>query len=565
MLTLPPYGFYWFELCVETQAPRLNVEPAEQLPEFDTLVWRSGEALLNVERREVLARTILPKYLGMRRWFAAKDKALRAARLSYAIPLHGSAGGAPLLLCEVEASFDEGAERYMLPLSIAWDTPGMPPLPVQLALARVRRGHRVGFLTDAFALVSFAHAMCDAIAQRAVLRANEETIECTANPQLEHIARDENMPIQWLTTEQSNSTLVMGESMVLKLIRRVRGGIHPEAEMGRHLTECGYPNIPPWLGDMIRRDAAGVPHTLAVLQGFVPNQGDAWQWAFDTLSRLTADLLHEDAHDTDYLEAVDGYTQFIGTIGRRLGELHVVLARPSEDPAFHPRRADRADRNAWEHAIQSWLIEALDRIAAHTQWPDEACAQIAERLTGLRKPLLSKVRRLVADAAGTSCQRVHGDFHLGQVLVVQGDAYLIDFEGEPALSLEQRRQKTSPLRDVAALLRSLEYVTAAVAGNEEQVVPATRERQNAILQDCLTRATQAFLNAYRAVVADASPALAACASRAALLDAFLLEKAAYEVCYEFVNRPAWVGVPLRGLDTLALRLLAQEAEISNVG
>ncbi|KVV44583.1 alpha-amylase [Burkholderia ubonensis] len=566
LLTLPPYGFYWFELSDDTQAPRWNAEPAEQLPEFITLVWRAGEPVLSSAHRQALEQKALPQYLPRRRWFASKNGKLHRARLEAITALEGTP--TPTFLCEVESEIEtdgkSATERYLLPLAVAWDQPGLPPLPGQLALARIRCGPQVGFLTDAFAVAPFARALCDAMRRQARLpvggHADGDVIECDASAALTAEMYRADAEINWIAAEQTNSTLAIGHALALKLVRRVVAGAHPEAEMGRYLSEHGFANAPAWLGEVRRRDAAGTPHTLAILQAFVENQGNAWDWAFETLTRLTEELSHEtdvaDASDDDTAD----YTRFAGVVGRRLGEMHGVLAQPSEQPDFAPRRATPDDCDVWAARVRAQVDDALDLLALDRQWSDKATAQLARRLVDQRAPLLALAERLCRDGAGTSCQRIHGDFHLGQVLVVQGDACLIDFEGEPVRPLAERREKASPLRDVAGLLRSLDYVGYAVTHTGEQMPQPLLARRDAFLRDAMDRAATAFLDAYRTAVGTAPPGLAECAGRAALLDAFLLEKAAYEIVYEFRNRPAWVPVPLRGMAELARRLLARHGE-----
>ena len=169
--------------------------------------------------------------------------------------------------------------------------------------------------------------------------------------------------------------------------------------------------------------------------------------------------------------------------------------------------------------------------------------------------LMDAVKKLVADDADALCIRIHGDFHLGQVLMAQGDAYLIDFEGEPARPLDERRRKTSPLRDVAGLLRSLSYASAAAQSTTESAPAQTADRKRALFERLRVNAEESFLLQYREAVAQSPEPIAGESTYAALLDLFLIEKAAYEIRYEAANRPTWIGLPLRGLASLASRLL----------
>lgn len=574
LLTLPPYGFYWFELVEATQAPRWNDEASEQLPEFTTFVWRAGASLLDTSTCETLSRNILPRYLPRRRWFAAKDARLHSTRLACVTPLaQGDASDAPLWLCEVEVQIDADGQRqtqtYLLPLTVIWEQPGMRALPVQLALARVRRGRRIGYLTDAFSSEALGPALAALMQSNVNLPAQPVegageaadfgTFEFESAP----VLADEPLPpgeaTQWMAVEQTNSSLAMGNVLALKLVRQVVPGVHPEAEMLRALSERGFANSPQWLGEVHRRDAQGHPHTLAILQRFVENQGNGWSWAYDTLSRLTEALSHDDVSAGETRDEAAPYLQFARQIGKRLGEMHLVLAQDSGDAAFSPTEADAPVLARWAHNAKAMVSQAFARLDAHqsmggTQEGDAQATTIAS-LLGRRDAVLARLAELIEHGAGTICQRVHGDFHLGQVLVTPGDVVIIDFEGEPARDVAVRREKNSPLRDVAGLLRSLDYVGRSVASTEEPLPAPMLARREALFRRVMNQASAAFLEAYAEAVAYGAPRLAETFGRRELLDAMLLEKAAYEIVYECANRPAWLWMPLAGFDTLVSRLL----------
>jgi maltose alpha-D-glucosyltransferase/alpha-amylase len=367
--------------------------------------------------------------------------------------------------------------------------------------------------------------------------------------------------IRRLSAEQSNSSLIIGDVAVFKLVRRVFPGIHPEAEMGRYLTEHGFANTAPLLGEVTRYDQDGTPHTMVLVQGFIRNQGDAWGWTLDFLSRVlnSAGVVDPDAQGDDIAEALAGYSNFAAAMGRRLAELHAVLAGPTDNPAFAPEKATEADIDGWSEAVRTRLDAAFVALAAVTQWPDDDTRSVAEALDDQRAALNEAIRALAKVAPGTLKTRAHGDFHLGQVLVSSGDAYIIDFEGEPARPLGDRRAKTSPLRDVAGLLRSFDYAVAVASGRAEG--PAhTSPGQATVLDQFADDASQAFLAAYRAGHAESARQWVTEANEPALLDLFLLEKAAYEICYEAASRPSWVGIPVHGLARITARIIASAVD-----
>ncbi|MEO7072891.1 MAG: alpha-amylase, partial [Rhodanobacter sp.] len=309
-----------------------------------------------------------------------------------------------------------------------------------------------------------------------------------------------------------------------------------------------YANTPALLGEVVHEDADGHCSTLAVLQDFVRNQGDAWRWTLDFLSRSFDEHGHLTGTDAR-AEALAGYDAFATALGRRLGELHAVLSQPSDNPDFAPQHADAEQIVAWSAATAEQLEHTLAALPEAAEGAGLASARSA--LQNLRATLPQRTQALMVDGAGILLTRIHGDFHLGQVLVVQGDAWLIDFEGEPSRALSERRHKSSPLRDVAGLLRSLDYAAAVALHGEDGAAPRDDARFADYLEAFRERATRVFLGAYRDVL-DASPQRwVSEAAFAPVLAWFMLDKAAYEIQYEAANRPAWIDVPLHGLLRLA--------------
>ena len=554
LLTLPPYGFFWFLLAAAAQLPSWHSAPPEPLPEYATLVMRAGLAdVLAQQGRDVLEREALPAYLPLRRWFASKTERLQAVRLAYAAPLP-TTGGA-VMFVEVEAALPGRTERYVLPLGVAWEDETTGALAQQLALSRVRRGPRVGYLTDAFAVDAMAYGLIGALRNNAVVKLDDGELRFQPGANLIGLDLPAGAAIRRLSAEQSNSSLIVGDALVLKLVRRVLAGVHPEAEMTGYLTERGFANTAPLFGEVVRVDTDGTPHTVALAQGFVRNQGDGWGYTLDFLAAGVEAAAVTGQGDADTFSA---YEVFARAIGTRLGELHAVLSQPTDNADFAPHAADDAALDGWAAGAIEQIDQALGMLAAVKDWPDEAVARQAQDVASHADTLRDAARRLARQGAGALQTRVHGDFHLGQVLVVQSDAYIIDFEGEPARTMEQRRAKSCPMRDVAGLLRSFDYAAAAAAPGRVAASGQTSERRQGILQDFRERAAAAFLEAYRTVLQAAETPWVPPEAEAALLDLFLLEKAAYEIRYEAANRPAWIGIPLSGLHAIAMRLTAAD-------
>ena len=587
ILTLPPYGFFWFALAAEAQLPVWHVPAPEALPDFMTLVVRKDiDELMVGASRKLLEEDILPSYLQKRRWFGGKEGKAPRARIALATELPRD--GRPMMIVEVETSRANGpTERYQLPFGFFGEDEVMSALPQQLALARVRRGRQVGFLTDAFALGDFAHHIIKLLKDRARVKTAEGGIVFEPTALLEELmpllTSGEGGGVRWLSAEQSNSSLVIGDTAVLKVVRRVAAGINPEAEITRFLTERGFANTPPLLGEVSRIADDGTPHLLIVLQRFVHNQGDAWQWTLNVLTRVfqqtttalpalpvvaseSAAPVPSDAsrESADTLEggALAELEVGAAVLGKRLGELHAVLSSASDDPAFTPQRVDAALAKHWGEEAVKQIDTALDVLEQRLAATDASVSwtpsdrEAANLLVKRRESLKKKLMKLSTRAVGSLATRIHGDFHLGQVLVTQGDAVIIDFEGEPAKPLADRRKKMSPLRDVAGLLRSIDYAAAmGLKSGPTDVGDAGEAKKREIVGRYLPAAKQAFLRAYRVEARQIDHRWSHDDGEHALLTLFTVEKAAYELCYEAANRPTWIGVPLSGLSELVGTLM----------
>ncbi len=554
LLTLPPYAFFWFILVQETEVPSWHTPAPEQMAELSTLVLRRGLAdLMNTAPRATIESELLPPYLSLRRWFAGKDRDIGRVHITHAVEL------GDVLITELEITQGDRTDHYVLPLGIAWEDQVSGVLAEQLALARVRRGRRVGLLTDAFALDVLPKVVIEQLRKNASMPTDDGVIRFVPTDVLASIEIPGDTEIVRLSAEQSNSSLLIGRIAMLKVLRRTTVGIHPEVEMSQHLTALGYANVPPLLGFVSRETEDGAQRALIVVQGFVANQGDGWGWMQDTLARTADSIATTDAGLADEEDAFVPLKDFATAIGRRLGELHEVLARPSDNVDFAPEVADAQDAAGWAEDIKSQVRAALDAIAPVETWPDDQAKADADYLREQAVPIAKAIDDLIQAVPGTLKTRIHGDFHLGQVLMAQGDAFLIDFEGEPARPLAERRAKSSPWRDVAGMLRSFDYAWAVAGQGQAALTPRAVERRAMILGRQHEHVVAAFLAAYGAAHAAAPGRWSEAEAEPALRDLFLLQKAAYEICYEAANRVAWIKVPLRGLAEIAGRIVGSTA------
>lgn len=554
LLTLPPYGFYWFLLADASQMPSWHVSPVDRMPDLPTLVLKRGlQDLLEPVPRHVLEHDSLPAYLPKRRWFSGT--ASGQVKVAYALPF--GEGRRPLLLSEVEVQRGEGTERYQLPFGFVAEDEPNSALPQQLALARVRRGRQVGLMTDAFVLEDFVRSVVKQLRKGDVLNLEDGELHFLPSAKLQEYDLPDTADIRYLSVEQSNSSAIIGDRMVLKLIRRVFPGVHPELEVGGFLTERGFGHIAPVLGEVRRMDTDGETYALMILQGYLSNQGDAWQWTLGTLERAIRDQLSAGVSSQENQFTALGELQaFSAMLGQRLGEMHVALASETDNPDFGIESSEQADVDHWASAIRAQVEQALEAVAGQQAHLSEDERNALATLQGQRERLLGYVDELARRSAGGIRMRVHGDLHLGQVLVVQGDAYLIDFEGEPARPLAERRAKHSPLKDVTGVLRSIDYAAAMALRNAHSTdtSPEATQARQLISQTYRRDARQAFLDAYRMAAADLPHAWHERDGEGAALALFSLEKAAYEIVYEAAHRPTWIGVPLQGLMELLQHL-----------
>jgi maltose alpha-D-glucosyltransferase/alpha-amylase len=557
LLTVPPFGFYWFALATTDDQPTWHTPAPEPLPEFVTMIVRGSLAKALVSPAAKLVEDeALPQYIAKRRWFGLKDQPIKAARVTHLVNIGDDADEILLTVAEVKTT--GATTHWLLPLAVLWEDQPSAALANMLAVARVRRGSRVGLLTDAFALPSFAHRFLSCLASGKEFTSDDGVLRFqpteAGRDRLEGSLKAE---VNLLAAEQSNSLLTIGDVAMLKMYRRISAGQHPETEMNHYLTSQGFAHAPALLGDVVHVAADGAQATLAIALQFVRNEGDAWSWMLDHLTRaLDAEAPAEPVAGSraDLLADCDAIA---GAIGRRLGEMHAILARETSNSAFSPKTADDGDATGWAKKTEQRLQKAVEAIAGVQTWQREQDQERAQELVNRQTSIAAAVRALGQSGRGMLMTRIHGDFHLGQVLVASGDAHIIDFEGEPATPIAERRAKTSPLRDVAGLLRSIDYVGATLIDRRAiRAVPVDEAQRDQLIDRFRARASTSFLRAYWEAGGSSSGAAAR-----ALLDLFLIEKAAYEITYEVANRPTWIGVPLAGMARLVARITEKETGV----
>ncbi|MCU0986827.1 MAG: alpha-glucosidase C-terminal domain-containing protein, partial [Acetobacteraceae bacterium] len=461
LLTLPPYGFFWFTLSEAQAAPAWHAASPSMLPEFVTFVLREDfRPAFEHEARTVFEEQVLPAYLPLRPWFRPTGARPRAVRVLAAPALRTAEGD--VLLAELSTG---GADVYLLPLALVFETEDrLVPLSAQLALARARRGRRVGFVTDGFSRDSFARAMVAALQEERVLadaagevrfRPTERLLGMTIDPEA----------LVWRTGLQiTQSSLLIDDQVMITLVRRGRPGPHPGIAMMRHLTQRGFAASAPFLGDVVRVGTDGSERVLAIAQGFLRNQGNGWDWLLAQLRRMFDEALVADPPlpVPELLEnAAAPALGFLQALGRRLGEMHALLAAPDGDAAFAAAPVTEAMLKTWCTEAEAALEAAFEALSQRRASLDTPVAEKAEALLSRRRALAARMRRVPRPAKAGLAVRVHGALRLHQTLVASGDAAIVGFGLVVAAEDGLAAAHTSPARDLATLVADLEAVLAA--------------------------------------------------------------------------------------------------------
>ena len=579
LLTISAYGFYWFRLATDAEAPSwheqvVSIDERPVLVLFDgwsslfrdrVVPWRIGIA----EKTRLQFETdTLPRYIETQRWYAGKGIPVDRAKIADHVLWQEGTGKNSftwlIALFDLESAGEPAS--YFMPLALAWEerdedrVRDLSPT----AVAKIRQQANVGVMGDAFADAVFCHAVVAAMAARKEIATNQGQLKFRPTAAFAQLAGSDfgKLPVERPRGSSSNTVVALGERLMLKGYRRLRAGANPELEMGQYLTEVAhYPNCCAAGGRTgIYRRQRQERGPLAMLQGYIPNQGDGWTHALEYLQRHLEQYRTTPAGDAVPVNAHEAYLATIRVLAVRTAELHRALAQPTRDPAFAPQALVRADMDAYRQRAADEARKALGMLESTLDQLPAADRDRANAVLARRDAVLARIDAYATEAPQGLKIRIHGDYHLGQVLVTRNDWVIIDFEGEPGNSLEQRRAKQSPLRDVAGMLRSFSYVQHSalrnVAHNEAEAVrlaPLARAWESEV--------RAAFLSAYdeaaRGAMLYASDGpkesgrsgsnRAGSGKVSASWVLFELDKVLYELRYELGNRPAWAGIPLQGI------------------
>jgi maltose alpha-D-glucosyltransferase/alpha-amylase len=553
LVTLPPYGFFWFSLLQDADSVPETVLPRE----ITTLVLAQGwDSPLTGWTRRTFELDVLPAFMPDRRWFADKASHSITAKVSAVVRIENADDRFAVVIVDVTGS--HGTSRYFLPLTIRWTRYTVIDRGPASVLAAVRRGPREGTLLDATIEPEFVTAVLAKIHAGETVGDEAQRIEFRPTSAFAGAPLPEINTVNAVEREQSNSSVIVDGKYVIKILRRVTAGIHPEIEVGRFLADVAhFQNAPTLLGSVELLEHENRT-ALAVVHAFVENQGDAWSVTSGSLDRfIDEQRLLPDQAVTETSETAS-MLQRIRQIGKRTAELHLAFASRPDISAFAPEPITAEDSARWTDALLARARNVFVLLEANLASLAEPASSLAERLLEHCDAITRHIEQGRGETYDGMKIRQHGDFHLGQVLMAKDDAYILDFEGEPRRSLEERRSKEPPARDVAGFIRSIDYATSAAIYRAPNLNPEDRAMLAQRIRAWGERLTAAYWETYRETLGEAHLWPVEELQTRDLLNLFLLEKALYEIEYELTNRPAWSHIPIEA----TLRILEQRGVIN---
>jgi maltose alpha-D-glucosyltransferase/alpha-amylase len=568
-LSLAPSSCIWFQL--ETVSNSIN-SGTDQLPNHEVeaiprLTLTAGwETLLEGRERAILERSVLPRFINRQRWFGAKSRSLETVSIRDWIAFRLT--DAPLMILYVR-TYDSAGEyaTYQMPLAVLTGANAEQVLAGNSAsiLAHVTASNGEGILCDASSSDELCSKLFRLIADDAEVKTRQIRLSGISTQAMGERSTVEPTPIRRGISESSHSNVVLGDRYWMKINRCLIEGPSVDFEVGRFLTEkAGFARVPKTLGTLELRKVKQEPITVGMLREFIPNQGQAWEMMLEVVSRyfeevqgethrldrINIDLptiyaLSQQEPPQDVQELIGSALFTAGVLGQRTAEMHLALASDPDDPDFAPEPFTEDAVESLAKKLELQIRESLAALKDQMKTLTEADQALAQEVLAGRSRFLELLKKKPDAGSGLIKIRVHGDYHLGQVLWCESDFYILDFEGEPGRSVEERRARHSPLKDVAGMLRSFSYAAECALHNSTKVHHEAMERLEPWSIIWRAWVSAEFLKVYRRVASNLLPTDDNTAER--LLDWLKLEKTLFELRYELDYRPDWVRNPLLGL------------------
>ena len=576
VITLGPYEFFYLQLSPHdedlegrqseemTARPAVGDVPARQA-RVQVKEAVPPDALADETVRAALENEILPAYIRRQRWYGGKSQTVKSAKIRDIARLPDGPSSTAIVLVDVTTD-DKVSELYSLFLAQA-DGDQHKRFKKQRTDSIVcelvsTKGGGVSIIYDALENEDFCRALLRVISKQQSVNSDRGKLATTSSEKFrKQLETLHTGVVKRVRSEQSNSSVIFDDKFILKVYRRLQVGANPDWEIGSYLTEKAGFKYTPDVAGVIEYSVGQSVHHLALLQEMVAHQGDGWSYTVDELRRFyeraathmhllpgidpgkeTLQSLVGQRIPTQVYELFGLFLTEVATLGQRTGEMHVALAANQADKAFKPELFTKAELQALSKQMSERIVDLISRLRAVSGLSEEMDAMRDEVIQS--RVVVEEKLQVLASVSDLQKMRVHGDYHLGQTLHVGGDFVIFDFEGEPLRPLSERLAKTSPLKDVAGMVRSFGYATYAAlfmfmhqrTEDIQRYLPWTRAAH--------TWLSVAFLNGYLTAVEghDFVPEKKEVFMKA--LEPFILEKAFYEIDYEMNNRPDWLRIPL---------------------
>jgi len=560
-LTLGPHAFYWFHLQRVTSpplAPNVAEPPRTKADLYSLTLERGVESLFEGHARYLLESKILPLYLQRQRWYGEKAESLkRLELLDWCIIKPDQPIG---FLCWAKTYYvKRPPDTYLLTLGIATG-PGMDVLmetQKESIVASVQMPDQAGLLHEGLSDDGFCQTLLHMVAEGRDIRTMRGVVRAFSSPAFSAMrgSPSDTQKITRSATEQSNSSIRYGDRLFLKLFRRMQPGLNPDLEIGRYLTEhTSFDRIAKTAGGLEYASEGQEPITLSIFEELITNQGSGWEYTLDELGRYFERVQGLQSPDKEALapaplavKTVDIYLHTAEVLGKRTGELHQALSQNIKDPAFSPEPLSSADIERLVEEVRTRVPVVLGALKDHLDQLPAGVRAKGEQVLQAKTTILEQLATPPRINLPEGKIRCHGDFHLSQVLWKDSDFFILDFEGEPARPLTERRAKQSPLRDIAGMLRSFHYAAYTGLTTFADDRPEDINRLDTWAKFWIAWSSASFLKGYTQVVQEAGFYPRDPLERGKLLRFFLWEKVLYELSYELNNRPRWVHIPLEGI------------------
>lgn len=568
ILTLGRYDYFWFVLKKEEET--VWFRKIRSIPQL----YGSWKTIITGKTKDALERGILPPYIKACKYFVGKFQEIREVKIIENIHVKESLCDIQLLLLEI--TYTTGLpDMYLLPFSyslgdkaesIVIENP-------HAVVVHLKHENTEGIVYDGIYDEEFRKHLLSMFTRKHTIPGLHGELITYTGKNFKRYKRTDLFPMKShvLKAEQNNSSILYGKELIFKLYKRLDEGINPEVELCRFLTEkISFQHVPPIVGAIEYRRHGHEPVVIGMLQAFIPNEGDAWTYTLDWIGRyfgrilvrkneiLGVPIVPPSLFDVAFQEIpilfqelIGGvYLEMVTLLGKRTAELHLQLSSETEDVNFAPEPFSVSYQRSLCQSMQVLTKKVFALLRKNVNNLPDNLKELANEILNFEKEIMVRFSALFKRKLSAMKIRIHGDYHLGQVLYTGNDFVIIDFEGEPAMTLGERRLKRSPLRDVAGMIRSFHYAAHTALLRHASVRPEDIPVLEPWLNLWYRYIAGAFLRSYLDTAGNAPFIPKDREELRIMLRAYLLERAVYEVGHELNNRPEWIIIPLRGIKYL---------------